>query len=388
MRRSTRRSKPSSKNSTNQRRKPIADWQLELLRQHYPEQTRSRPPGNVARTQDRRQQPHAAATDSRGETAASRELLPDDQQPAAVLEARQSVADIEHEIQEDSAGDGAAAGRFARCGTGANRRRRTSCGAANTINRALVGPGVPSVLTDGQTPFDVEPPFRQAKTGRRLAFARWLTRPDHPLTARVMVNRIWYHHFGTGLVAIAGELWRQRRTALASGTAGLAGGAVRQAGLEHQGDAPADDEFPDLPAVEPHHGRPLRTIDPQNRLLSRMPLRRMNAEALRDSLLFVSGKLDDTAGRAARLGDGRPQRAGQREPDRDGRLAAEYLSAVPPHRNSRRCWRRSTIPKWAQLRGPQRIDCLAAVADADEQSTGPRTGRRPFAAASGNEIAR
>ena len=36
--------------------------------------------------------------------------------------------------------------------------------------------------------------------------------------------------------------------------------------------------------------------DPQNRLLSRMPLRRMNAEALRDSLLFVSGKLDDTPG--------------------------------------------------------------------------------------------
>ncbi len=45
------------------------------------------------------------------------------------------------------------------------------------------------------------PPWPGAKqTGRRLAFAKWVTQPDHPLTARVMVNRIWKHHFGTGIV--------------------------------------------------------------------------------------------------------------------------------------------------------------------------------------------
>ena len=43
------------------------------------------------------------------------------------------------------------------------------------------------------------------KTGRRLAFAKWMTNPDHPLTSRVMVNRIWQHHFGTGIVKSLGN---------------------------------------------------------------------------------------------------------------------------------------------------------------------------------------
>jgi len=64
----------------------------------------------------------------------------------------------------------------------------------------LVGPGVPSVLTDGKTPFEVRAPWPGAKqTGRRLAFAKWVAQSS-PLTARVMVNRIWKHHFGTGIV--------------------------------------------------------------------------------------------------------------------------------------------------------------------------------------------
>jgi len=64
-----------------------------------------------------------------------------------------------------------------------------------------VNAGVPAVLDDLSQPFTAPVSASGAKTsGRRLAFSKWLTRPDHPLTARVMVNRIWAHHFGTGIL--------------------------------------------------------------------------------------------------------------------------------------------------------------------------------------------
>lgn len=161
----------------------------------------------------------------------------------------------------------------------------------------LVGPGVPSVLTDGKTPFVVEPPFPDgtAKTGRRLAFARWLTSPDHPLTARVMVNRIWYHHFGVGLVkeidnfGVQGEPpshpqlldWLALRFVENGWSIKHVHRLVLNSATYKQSSRVSDERL---------------QRDPDNRLLSRMPLRRMDAEALRDSLLFVAGRLDATAG--------------------------------------------------------------------------------------------
>ncbi len=158
----------------------------------------------------------------------------------------------------------------------------------------LVGPGVPSVLTDGRTPFEVTPPWPGAKqTGRRLAFARWLIQPDHPLTARVQVNHIWKHHFGRGIVVTPGNFGRA-------------------------GTPPTHPELLDWLACEfIDRGWSLKEVhrlimtssayrqsstvthrheqaDPSNSLVSRMPMTRLDAESLYDSLLLVAGRLDET----------------------------------------------------------------------------------------------
>ncbi|MBI3408293.1 MAG: PSD1 domain-containing protein [Planctomycetes bacterium] len=158
----------------------------------------------------------------------------------------------------------------------------------------LVGPGVPSVLTDGKTPFEVKPPWPGAKqTGRRLAFARWLTQPDHPLTARVAVNRIWKHHFGNGLVKSLGNFGK-------SGTPPshpelldwLAREFVKQGWSVKSMHRlmMTSATYRQSSAVTADHTK----HDPENSLYSRMPLVRLDAEALYDTLLLVAGRLDET----------------------------------------------------------------------------------------------
>jgi mono/diheme cytochrome c family protein len=137
-------------------------------------------------------------------------------------------------------------------------------------------------------------------SGRRLAYARQLTDGTHPLTARVAVNRVWMHYFGNGIVATAGDF-------------GIAG------------DRPSHPELLDWLAEEfVRHGWSMKWLhrqistsqvfqqasesrtmgdgsevasgDPDNALLGRFRLRRMQAEAIRDSILAVSGQLNRSLG--------------------------------------------------------------------------------------------
>ncbi len=155
----------------------------------------------------------------------------------------------------------------------------------------LVGPGVPTVLTDGKTPFVVNPPNHTSpKTGRRLALANWLTEADHPLTSRVYVNRIWHQHFGTGIVKSLDNFGKL-------GTAPthpelLDWLAVEFVERDWSTKAlhrmiMTSSAFRQCSAVTDQHEQ----LDPDNRLVSRMPMRRLGAEEVRDSILFVAGRL-------------------------------------------------------------------------------------------------
>ena len=148
-----------------------------------------------------------------------------------------------------------------------------------------VSPGTPAVL----------PPFPADLPRNRLGFAKWLLRPDHPLTARVTVNRFWSEVFGAGLVKSAGDF-------------GISG------------EVPSHPELLDWLAIEfRDSGWDVKKLfklmvtsatyrqsvavtkeklekDPENRLLSRGPRFRMDAEMVRDYSLAASGLLSPKIG--------------------------------------------------------------------------------------------
>jgi hypothetical protein len=168
-------------------------------------------------------------------------------------------------------------------------------------NRFTLGPvvprGVPQVicaaapeLADETAAFDAI-----ASASGRLELARWIASPDNPLTARVLVNRVWQQHFGRGIVATSDNFGdrgeRPSHPELLDWLAGrfvesgwsvkslhrliVLSNAYRQSGSRD----PAGHE-----------------ADPENRWLSSFLRRRLSAEELRDAMLAVSGKLDRTSG--------------------------------------------------------------------------------------------
>ena len=85
---------------------------------------------------------------------------------------------------------------------------------------------------------------------RRLALAHWIGDAANPLTARVLVNRLWHYHFGQGLVEHAEQFRLSRWESIASRTARLAGQRIYRPRRQHEGDAPADYAFSHLSAGE------------------------------------------------------------------------------------------------------------------------------------------
>jgi len=156
-----------------------------------------------------------------------------------------------------------------------------------------VQPEVPSVLRSGLAQYRVTPP-RPDSSGRRLALARWLTQPNNPLTARVMVNRLWMHHFGRGIVASPSNFGRLgARPSHPELLDWLATEFVaRKWSLKAMHRLMMTSmAYCQISRIDPA----LENADPENILLSRVTLRRMDAEQLHDSILKVTGLLDSTA---------------------------------------------------------------------------------------------
>ena len=154
-----------------------------------------------------------------------------------------------------------------------------------------IAPAFPTILEN-------EPPGIQPlhaalqSTGRRTALARWITSPDNPLTARVIVNRVWQQHFGRGLVATTSDFghlgtppshpqlldWLARKL-INDGWSlkKLHRLILTSATYRQSSDRPLD--------------ATLARLDPQNVLLWRMNPRRLSGEEIHDCLLAASGEL-------------------------------------------------------------------------------------------------
>jgi Protein of unknown function (DUF1549)/Protein of unknown function (DUF1553) len=165
------------------------------------------------------------------------------------------------------------------------------------IGGGLESPGdkvLPAVFSAAQ---GAEVTIPQTTEGRRLALARWIASPSNPLTARVMVNRIWQHHFGRGLVKTGNNFGKtgERPT-----HPELLDWLARYF-VEHGWSIKAMHRLIVKSAVyqrsaaHPEIDR-LRQIDPENKLLSHFSPRRLAAEELRDSILAAAGALNLEAG--------------------------------------------------------------------------------------------
>jgi hypothetical protein len=155
----------------------------------------------------------------------------------------------------------------------------------------------------------------------RLDLARAIVDPANPLTARVLVNRVWHHHFGTGLVRTLGDFgvrsdppshpelldhlattfvrggWsikKLHKAIVLSATYQQASETSVESGVRNA--ESADTARPETAALLAPHSALRTDADPDNRLLSRFPRRRLDFEATRDALLAVSGSLDRAVG--------------------------------------------------------------------------------------------
>ena len=160
---------------------------------------------------------------------------------------------------------------------------------------SVLKPGFVTAVTYGNPPTEI-PPADGRTSGRRRALADWLASPKNPLTARVIVNRLWHYHFGTGIVATPSDF-------------GLNGGKPSHPELLDWLAVEFMNRGPGVPwSIKKMHRLIMtseayrmasafedasdREKDPQNEFLWRFRAQRLDAEVVRDSVLAVSGGIN------------------------------------------------------------------------------------------------
>ena len=135
-------------------------------------------------------------------------------------------------------------------------------------------------------------------TGRRLAFAKWITDPRHPLTARVLVNHVWLRHFGTPLVADMDDFGRRSTAPLHQDILDTLAVDFMNHGwsLKHLHRTLVLSDLYRRSSSNAHADATTLANDPDNAHYWRMNPRRLESQAVRDSLLHLAGKLDLTLG--------------------------------------------------------------------------------------------
>ena len=169
-----------------------------------------------------------------------------------------------------------------------------------------VGPGFPTVLADSH--IDLCAPTADDRTSlRRLSLARWMTDTKNPLTARVIVNRLWQGHFGNGLVPTENDFGVMGATPTHPELLDWLASEMRSpsivSGAESAAEVPWSlKRIHRLIVLSRTYGQSstvredMAKVDVENTLLWRFPYRRLDAEAVRDSVLAVSGQLNPQMG--------------------------------------------------------------------------------------------
>lgn len=154
----------------------------------------------------------------------------------------------------------------------------------------LVPRGFPVVLSKNQS--------ARLEGSGRLQLARWIASPDHPLTARVMVNRLWQHHFGEGLVRTPNNFGKLGSVASHPELLDFLASEFIRSGwsIKAMHRLILNSEAYRRSSVLGEADKSLAQQDADNLWLGRQNRRRLSAEELRDSLLAASGTLDDSLG--------------------------------------------------------------------------------------------